>query len=73
MGAYSRWALIRGWALNRINTVIITEISNELNLNARQIVGGLTGELQYVQIVRACVLHKFNRPKGYSESTSKPI
>ena len=21
MGAYSRWALIRGWALNRINTV----------------------------------------------------
>ena len=20
-GAYSRWALIRGWALNRINTV----------------------------------------------------
>ena len=20
MGAYSRWALIRGWALNRINT-----------------------------------------------------
>ena len=23
MGAYSRWALIRGWALIRINTVII--------------------------------------------------
>ena len=22
MGAYSRWALIRGWALNRINAVI---------------------------------------------------
>ena len=22
MGAYLRWALIRGWALNRINTVI---------------------------------------------------
>ena len=22
LGAYSRWALIRGWALNRINTVI---------------------------------------------------
>ena len=22
VGAYSRWALIRGWALNRINTVI---------------------------------------------------
>ena len=21
MGAYSRWVLIRGWALNRINTV----------------------------------------------------
>ena len=21
VGAYSRWALIRGWALNRINTV----------------------------------------------------
>ena len=21
MGAYSRWALIRGWALSRINTV----------------------------------------------------
>ena len=25
MGAYSRWALIRGWALIRINTVL-TEI-----------------------------------------------
>ena len=24
MGAYSRWALIRGWALIRINTVSIT-------------------------------------------------
>ena len=24
MGAYSRWALIRGWALIRINTVIKT-------------------------------------------------
>ena len=23
MGAYSRWALIRGWALSRINTVIL--------------------------------------------------
>ena len=23
MGAYSRWALIRGWALIRINTVLI--------------------------------------------------
>ena len=23
MGAYSRWALIRGWALNRINTVVV--------------------------------------------------
>ena len=22
VGAYSRWALIRGWALNRINTVV---------------------------------------------------
>ena len=22
VGAYSRWALIRGWALNRINTVL---------------------------------------------------
>ena len=23
VGAYSRWALIRGWALNRINTVSV--------------------------------------------------
>ena len=23
MGAYSRWALIRGWALIRINTVFV--------------------------------------------------
>ena len=23
MGAYSRWALIRGWALIRINTVLV--------------------------------------------------
>ena len=28
VGAYSRWALIRGWALNRINTVLekVTEV-----------------------------------------------
>ena len=26
MGAYSRWALIRGWALIRINTVYCTLI-----------------------------------------------
>ena len=26
MGAYSRWALIRGWALIRINTVLTVEI-----------------------------------------------
>ena len=37
MGAYSRWALIRGWALIRINTVIINIISGYkgslINLN----------------------------------------
>ena len=26
MGAYSRWALIRGWALIRINTVVMNVI-----------------------------------------------
>ena len=26
MGAYSRWALIRGWALIRINTVIQDQV-----------------------------------------------
>ena len=25
MGAYSRWALIRGWALIRINTVLVNK------------------------------------------------
>ena len=29
MGAYSRWALIRGWALIRINTVIDSSLSFE--------------------------------------------
>ena len=28
MGAYSRWALIRGWALIRINTVLYTFLLN---------------------------------------------
>ena len=27
MAAYSRWALIRGWALIRINTVIVANFS----------------------------------------------
>ena len=34
VGAYSRWALIRGWALNRINTVYIycrVILKNSLN------------------------------------------
>ena len=35
MGAYSRWSLIRGWALIRINTVhrikcLVTTINNNL-------------------------------------------
>ena len=29
MGAYSRWALIRSWALNRINTVILTALAKK--------------------------------------------
>ena len=28
MGAYSRWALIQSWALIRINTVQILDVSN---------------------------------------------
>ena len=27
VGAYSRWALIRGWALNRINMVCVAGIT----------------------------------------------
>ena len=30
MGAYSRWALIRGWALIRINTVFLVHINDAL-------------------------------------------
>ena len=33
MGVYSRWALIRGWAFIRINTVFI--LSNSMQLNRR--------------------------------------
>ena len=29
MGAYSRWALIRGWALIRINTVYSWKLAEE--------------------------------------------
>ena len=32
MGAYSRWVLIQGWALIRINTVIKSDVL-KLNLN----------------------------------------
>ena len=31
MGAYSRWALIRGWALIRINTVLRVIMDDKLN------------------------------------------
>ena len=48
MGAYSRWALIRGgrlfevgsysrWALNRINTVIEYDIENENGFQASDV------------------------------------
>ena len=30
--AYSRWALIRGWALNRINTVLRTSLERHAYL-----------------------------------------
>ena len=29
VGAYSRWALIRGWAPKRINTVITSKLANQ--------------------------------------------
>ena len=33
MGAYSRWALIRGWALIRINTVTdVTQLKQNMDL-----------------------------------------
>ena len=32
MGAYSRWALIRGWALIRINTVCVRQRMSQLNV-----------------------------------------
>ena len=35
MGAYSRWALIRGWALIRINTVMIAAIAEKVNKDQR--------------------------------------
>ena len=31
MGAYSRWALIRGWALIRINTVSVSIAQNKVD------------------------------------------
>ena len=31
MGAYSRWALIRGWALIRINTVLYLGINSDFS------------------------------------------
>ena len=31
MGAYSRWALIRGWALIRINTVVADSLPLHVN------------------------------------------
>ena len=30
VGAYSRWALIRGWALHRINTVSKTKVPKKI-------------------------------------------
>ena len=35
MGAYSRWALIRGWALIRINTVISGHVGGHVDLLAQ--------------------------------------
>ena len=32
MGAYSRWVLIRGWALIRINTVLLQTFSHKTPL-----------------------------------------
>ena len=37
MGAYSRWALIRGQALIRINTVIKIVICKNINMHADQV------------------------------------
>ena len=36
MGAYSRWALIRGWALIRINTVISLNKNNRSNYSGEK-------------------------------------
>ena len=37
MGAYSRWALIRGWALIRINTVVVPFSDLIWNVNLKKI------------------------------------
>ena len=36
MGAYSRWALIRGWVLIRINTVISSHVGGHVDLLAQE-------------------------------------
>ena len=38
MGAYSRWALIRGWAPIRINTVVSQSINQSINLSINDII-----------------------------------
>ena len=42
MGAYSRWALIRGWALIRINTVLCFPTSGEKKKKGKRKTSGRT-------------------------------
>ena len=56
MGAYSRWALIRGWALIRINTVItnsVKRIINKQNVSAKSRMCG-EGDETVSHIVSEC-------------------
>ena len=54
MGAYSRWVLIRGWALIRVNTVSQTEINFWFSRSAKQCQNPCSGPPPVYQDLSTC-------------------
>ena len=54
MGAYSRWVLIRGWTLIRVNTVSQTEINFWFSRSAKQCQNPCSGPPPVYQDLSTC-------------------
>ena len=84
MGAYSRWALIRGWALIRINTVSLQNALDfiSMDVDVKNFPGGACARNSLEQCVRSpygryrahiATVYYISRPPLSQDHPSTPV